>query len=147
MKRVLVQLIVAMSGVLALAGCDGSLAGVVRTESVRDWPSGDGYSLRSFRRHSGAGDPFYTTVELRYRGDWIDDVFVAKGSTDIEVRWIDSRHVRIAHGDCEIVRKLIVGAGISFSFVSEETKEPNQSIQRNASTGSVSNFESPARRG
>jgi len=30
---------------------------------------------------------------------------------------------------------------------SAEEKEPNQPLQRNASTGSVSNFESPARRG
>ena len=30
---------------------------------------------------------------------------------------------------------------------SQKKKEPNQPVQRNASTGSVSNFESPARRG
>ena len=32
-------------------------------------------------------------------------------------------------------------------FTITQTKKPNQPLQRNASTGSVSNFESPARRG
>ncbi|MGC4072038.1 MAG: hypothetical protein QM760_05890 [Nibricoccus sp.] len=46
-----------------------------------------------------------------------------------------------------------LGAIISLGFAiysviaASKKKEPNQPLQRNASTGSVSNFESPARRG
>jgi hypothetical protein len=45
-----------------------------------------------------------------------------------------------------VVRKML-SISPSDLEVPEEKKEPNQSLQRNASTGSVSSFESPARRG
>ena len=44
----------------------------------------------------------------------------------------------------------ITGAAIGMSVgftIARRKKKPNQPVQRNASTGSVSNFESPARRG
>jgi hypothetical protein len=37
--------------------------------------------------------------------------------------------------------------GVVRTFQDRKKKEPNQPLQRNASTGSVSNFKSPARRG
>ncbi|MGC4074774.1 MAG: hypothetical protein QM760_20180 [Nibricoccus sp.] len=41
----------------------------------------------------------------------------------------------------------IVPVILWLALLFEDEKEPNQSLQRNASTGSVSNLESPARRG
>ncbi len=42
---------------------------------------------------------------------------------------------------------MLVAAGALSIYRKEKKKEPNQPSQRNASTGSVANFESPARRG
>ena len=42
---------------------------------------------------------------------------------------------------------IAVGLAIYSLIAGAKKKEPNQPLQRNASTGPVSNFESPARRG
>jgi hypothetical protein len=60
--------------------------------------------------------------------------------------------LQLSDEEKQIIERLVSSlsshsAVISIERQGYEKKEPNQPIQRNASTGSVSNFESPARRG
>ena len=82
-------------------------------------------SMRVIHQHS-----FYTTVFSLTRDldRALDQVFA----------WISENKAKRLSQDEEM--KLI-------ESMVQKAKEPNQPLQRNASTGSVSNFQSPARRG
>ena len=105
--------------------------------------------------------------------DWREEVTVFRCSRVIAFRWQLIEHLRegerpddtyeILHSEWirEHREKGMIGSAqtarhfkLNFNAIgclevicAEVKKEPNQSLQRNASTGSVSSFESPARRG
>jgi hypothetical protein len=85
--------------------------------------------MRRFRLEEKDGDSIFTAIEK-------DGVSTKSWPIEFSVR-PDDRLAVSHHGFTTIFKRA----------TTRGKKEPNQPLQRNASTGSVSNFESPARRG
>ena len=92
---------------LVLFGCDRiSLVGPTRMDNQKEVFSPDGsYSIVTYCKHTGAGDPFYTYADLHYNDlkDPIETLLVLKGYGDIEVDWIDNQKLTLSIPDLNVI--------------------------------------------
>jgi hypothetical protein len=138
-----IQCALLLAVMIALAGC-ASPRVYTDIKSGREFPSRWLTKKTTIARIESEIAAIGTNVEEEWLVEW--ERFRASYRAELEVwefadEWLF---------DASLVGYVLLKDGrlvASIGGIREKQKEPNQPLQHNASTGSVSNFESPARRG
>lgn len=105
---------------LGLTACDDAvLVSSARVENLFEIKSEDDmYSVVVYQKHTGAGDPFYTFAELKYkeRSEPVEVLFVMKGAAELNVNWESDRAITIEYPNLEIVRQVTVVSGKTVTY-------------------------------